>query len=216
MLPSKSKFAFEQSAEQLFVRNKKIYFWTFTFREVPWCDTWAMKRWHLLMNGLTRHFPLCEGLRVMELHKSHGIHFHAIINVFVPCDVMKRLGEPLGFGRMAVKIADRASVTYLSKYLTKTFADRNEFFGGRRRWGAIGGLPITRCKDLVYDGPMQRNKKLLFSSSQVGYKEFRLLCSFSDSYGLCAEWPLAIKMRFLTVLQSYGRNTDSIAKLLSV
>jgi hypothetical protein len=210
MLPSKSQFAFEESAKQLFKRNKQIYFWTFTFVKVPWCDTWAMQRWHWLMRGLTRHFPELQGLRVCELHASHGIHFHAIINTRVLVDEMKRLAEPLGFGRLSVKLADIASVTYLSKYLTKAFMENNPSFGFRRRWGTIGGFKGSRCKDMVYDTPLITNRKLLFEGLRIGYAEHCLLRNYSTIFGPFEDWPLKIKINFTTVMQSYGHKKSFV------
>jgi hypothetical protein len=147
---------------------------------------------------------LLQGLRVTELHASHGVHFHAIINTRVPITEMNRLARRHGFGRMSVKEADRSSVTYLSKYLTKSFMADNPSFAGRRRWGPIGGFKGTKCKDLKYDTEFHRNKKKLFSGRQISFQQIKTLAWFSDSFGEFDNWPLVIKIRFTTAMQSYG------------
>lgn len=123
---------------------------------------------------------------------------------------MNRLARPYGFGRMAVKEADIDSVTYLSKYLTKSFMRDNPSFGSHRRWGPIGGFKGTRCKDAIYDTPMTRNHKKLFAGLQIGYKEFRLVAQYSDVFGDFGMWPLEVKIRFTKVMQSYGHEKSFV------
>ena len=56
-----------------------MYLWTFTFREVPESDDWALDQWVAACKKGARDFRGIHGLRVIELHKLHGIHFHLFL-----------------------------------------------------------------------------------------------------------------------------------------
>lgn len=113
----KSRSAFEFTVRKMLRQNAKLYFWTFTFREVHSLKT-AMGFWNQFLTLLKRklHF---RGVRVLELHEEHGCHFHVITNRRFPIRKILAFSERYGFGRMdvrAVPDADRA-IRYLCKYL---------------------------------------------------------------------------------------------------
>lgn len=155
-LQTKTAYAFTFTAERLAAWYPRIYFWTLTFREVPYNDVRAMSDWALFRRRLCHRYPSLKGVRVCELHKSHGIHFHLLLNLRISLDDMNKLGHPLGLGRMSVSEADKNCIGYLAKYLTKQY--RNEFdFGGRRRWGTIGGFKPCRVRDVVFEMETSQN-----------------------------------------------------------
>jgi hypothetical protein len=208
MLPAKSKFAFEQSVEKLFRDSQEVYFWTLTFVKVPWCHSDALHKWQKLHQALRKHEPLMKGLRVTELHKSHGIHFHLLLDERVGIDLITRLSRPWGFGRIEVKIADLGSATYLSKYLSKQYMEDTPSFRGRRRWGVIGKLSATRCSDLVYETDYTRNRAFFGASKrQLHFNLHRAMANYSHLFGEYESWPLAIKIRFHKFQQRYGMET---------
>src|ERR1022692_4772946 len=123
---NKTACAFQFSVEKLARQSEKLYFWTLTFKSVPIDDLHAMEDWNLLHNRLMWYFRGIQGLRVAELHKSHGIHFHLIVNRRIPLDRMRKVchgtGHIIGnnryldFGRMSVSKCNADVSKYLSKY----------------------------------------------------------------------------------------------------
>ncbi len=195
----KSRIAFEFSVEKLSRESKQLYFWTFTFKEVPVNDDFAMEDWDALNKRLHDWFPDLRGLRVCELHKSHGIHFHCLVNQWVDANEVRRLirgsgrlnggNRMLGFGRFVFKKADENAVRYLSKYMTKDYNERFQF-GRRRRWGAMGGFKPVRNSDLEWDTPETRNRHELFGMERCSFGTFRMICKFTVIWGHWRDWPI--------------------------
>jgi len=155
MTAGKSRVAFECTARKLFESGEQIYFWTFTFAELH--DDWEASR---LFSKFLDHLRKVMGgdwggVRVVELHKTHGVHYHALLNRRLAVDVVRRVGRCHGIGRIHVKRADSGSVGYLSKYLRKQRAGPLcESGRNARRWAAFGDIDRTRCCDIVYESPM--------------------------------------------------------------
>src|ERR1035437_8566171 len=116
-LMTKTQYAFTFSCEQFFRMNPQVYFWTFTFKSVPIDDSYAMMDWDTFHTRLCDRYPEMWGLRVTELHRSHGIHFHFFINIRIPLDVMRTITYGTGhingrnrytdFGRIEVQKCDK-------------------------------------------------------------------------------------------------------------
>jgi len=119
--------------------SPKVYFWTFTTIE-PLADWQAGPVWHRFSVELCNLYGgLLRGLRVVELHAEHGIHWHALLNRRVWVGEVRRIGARYGIGRVQAKRVrgdGEAAIKYLAKYLSK---DGGQMFGGLRRLGAIGG-----------------------------------------------------------------------------
>lgn len=197
--------AFTFSAERLHERYKHgLYFWTFTFKSVPLDDDTAMGDWDTFRRRLCDHFEWLQGLRVCELHRSHGIHFHTMVNGRIPIRRVQKMvygsghltghNRYLDFGRMSVSKCDDGTVAYMCKYLTKQYRKDYNFWG-RRRWGTIGGFEQTKCIDIEYDTPCHRNKPLLFADEQIDYAAMMLLSHYSNLWGDLCNWPAEHKMR---------------------
>lgn len=202
-LPMRTKEAFLFSVERLLAETGELYLWTLTFREVPESDDWAMGQWQDACRDARREFKGVHGLRVIELHKNHGLHIHLLLNRRFSVERMLRIFWPHGFGRIHVCKADLAGGQYLAKYLGKRFKERL-FTGRRRLWAAFGGFRACRNKDVEYDGPMQRNKWLLsglrFAGAGQRAVAYGALMACSG-FGDYADWPNVIKERFLTIVR---------------
>lgn len=195
---SRTVAAFEFSFDKLLNETGELYFWTFTFREVM-SDDDCLKAWNKLLQNHRNIWKNYPGIRVIELHKFHGMHFHVLFNKRVPIREMLRVGEPLGFGRISCeKVKDPTGTKrYLRKYLRKDFM-KDQWRKGRRRWAGINGFQNTRCKDIEYDGPYQRNKRLFYGSRSVSgqWQNARFLMGCSE-FGDFADWPDRIKEAWL-------------------
>lgn len=209
----KSRLAFAFSVERLFAKYRSIYFWGFTFKWVQADDEESMRKWNLLHLRLRRRWPNMKGLRVCELHKERGIHFHCLINQWLPIkEVMaisrgngRLTGEncDLGFGRMSVKVCNINTAQYLVKYMTKEGRIRH---GRRRRlWGSIGGFKSVRKNDIVADNPFTRNKALLWPHVRLEYKTFQMLNVLTRLFGSYSQWPDQLKQ----LIRGYHLNKHS-------
>jgi hypothetical protein len=199
-LMTKTQYAFTFSCEEFFRVNPKVYFWTFTFKSVPIDDEYAMLDWNTFVKRLVKYHPELWGIRVTELHRSHGIHFHFFINIRVAIDQMRKIvhgsGHLVGynrytdFGRMEVQPCDKApeSVAYLACYLTKQYRIQN-WFGRRRRWGCMGGFPPSKCSDIEYISTATINREILFGKVQCSYTALMMLTHFSTLWGHVDNWP---------------------------
>jgi hypothetical protein len=202
MLLSRTAAAFTFTAERLAKESPALFFWTFTFKNVPATDEHAMEDWAALMRRVEHHFPECQGVRVCELHRSHGIHFHCIVNVRLPIRKLQELmrgsglltgrNRYLDFGRMSVTKCDANTIDYLAKYLTKQYRRAHDF-ARRRRWGCIGGFKPTRCRDIEYDTIANRNRKSMFGAVKVPFDVMLMIGTYSDLWGEFADWPAKYK-----------------------
>src|SRR5438046_8167038 len=144
----KSRSAFEFTVRKMLRQNRKLYFWTFTLREVHSLKT-AMQLWNQCLTLLKRKVQF-RGVRVLELHEEHGCHFHVITNERFRIEEILRLGKRYGFGRTNVRrVTDPAqAVSYLCKYLSKP---RVRCLRRARLWSAFGKVERTRVKDVLVD-----------------------------------------------------------------
>src|SRR5205823_12412044 len=97
----KSRFAFEFTVRKMLRQTGRLYFWTFTFREVHSLRA-AMRLWNQFLTLLKRKLQF-RGVRVLELHEEHGCHFHVVTNERFPIRQILALGERYGFGRINVR-----------------------------------------------------------------------------------------------------------------
>jgi hypothetical protein len=71
---TKSKAAFLFASRTL--GKQQLYLWTFTFAEVLSVKQ-TRKKWNHLLTLLLRTWDTLQGLRVFEMHKTHGLHVHS-------------------------------------------------------------------------------------------------------------------------------------------
>lgn len=156
---TRSEAAFLFSAERLFDQEPELYFWTFTWKDVM-PDWYYANSWSRFVDKLSYMYGgTLRGLKVVELHKQHGIHYHCLLNKRVWVGEVRRVAERFGLGRVHVKRADRGAITYLSKYLSKQFISKNKLHARVGRWGTIGGFRSCKVKDVEIDSPFHRRIK---------------------------------------------------------
>jgi len=195
---TKTQAAFCLSAQHLHETFPELYFWTFTFRST-WPDWYYPNAWNAFAKKLANmHGGLLCGLRVLEVHPGgHGLHYHALLNLRVSVHAVRKMGKPLGFGRVQVeRVFEREQVFYLAKYLTKD----NELWPGMRRWGTVGGFrhcPVSRveCESHFHSNlrQMARGHKVTTDFATYVYRMTQL-------HGLWNDWPGVDREKTLTRL----------------
>ena len=149
----KSRAAFERTVRKMEQTGAKLFFWTFTYRDVH-SLTIAMRLWNEFLTILKRKMGF-RGVRVLELHDEHGVHFHVITNKRYKIRAILTIGARYGFGRTNVQwVRDvGAGIAYLCKYLSKP---RAMCLKGVRLWAAFGDIERTRVCDIIVDSPFVR------------------------------------------------------------
>jgi hypothetical protein len=160
----KSRFAFEFTVRKMLRQNPRLYFWTFTFREVHSLKN-AMQLWNEFLTLLKRKLQF-RGVRVLELHEEHGCHFHVIVNRRFRIQTILLLGKRHGFGRIDVRRVKNAeqAISYLCKYLSKP---RVRCLRRARLWSAFGKIERTRVKDVIVDTPKVRLLRRIMGKRSV-------------------------------------------------
>src|ERR1700744_2827736 len=148
---TKTVAAFEMTCEKLFERYSHLYFWTFTFKQVM-PDWYYSQTWARFWRDFLDHFPdQVIGVKVAELHKEHGLHYHLILNQRICVGQVRRIGARYGIGRVHVKLCDKGAVGYLRKYLMKN--DRREFKAPVRKWSPVGKWDSTKVRSVEVEDP---------------------------------------------------------------
>jgi len=205
---TRSQAAFVFSVERLFAMGKPVYFWTFTFKRV-YDETDYAWRWtsfvkaieyaHCNRRGRGRMF----GLRVVEPHESHGLHYHALLNFRLSVHIVRRVGVRFGIGRVdVIRCEDSGVGLYLAKYLAKS-----KRFGSRvRSWGVIGGFLACRCSDVEIDSPFHRCMRELVPDQQVDFRSAALVMGMSRLHGDLKHWPAGGMVQVRGSLAKAGYN----------
>jgi hypothetical protein len=196
---TKSKAAFLLSVRTLFnqvlpngkSRARRVYFWTFTFREVV-SDEIAFKSWNHLRTLMQRKWSDqmgVPGVRVVEVHPGgHGLHFHLLIARRVDVNEVRRLAIRAGFGRIHVRKAKQGDAEYMAKYLAK---GDDGLKRGTRRWGNFGTFKGTRVKDIVIESELCDNIRQVRKVVKCWGRELFLeVYRLTVKYGHCLEWPI--------------------------
>jgi hypothetical protein len=154
---TRSNAAFTFSCETLFRQYEKVYFWTFTCVEVH--SDWRYGPiFHAFFRELQHIYgEIIQGIRVYELHKNHGIHWHCLLSYRISVRDVLRIGKKYGIGRVSVTVADRGAIGYMAKYLGKD----KERLKGLSKWRPLGGFQGTKCKDIVIESPYHLEIKRL-------------------------------------------------------
>lgn len=202
---SKSHAAFLFSAQRLFAIHAKVYFWTWTFKTAK-CDWQYPYLYDKIMTELRGQFHGSEngglqGLRVLEHHETHGLHYHLLLNERVPVALLKRIGLKYGLGRISVMRCNPDTAWYLAKYLTK--GDEPFYRGGgitthTKRWHCVGGFQGCRKSDVEMDcWPVRVMKEFCFRVGQLPFRVSRVVYNYGSSFGSVRSWDFKTKRRFL-------------------
>lgn len=152
---TKTLAAFRFTAESFSAEYRPCYFWTFTFTTVMpdwyYCRTWALffRQLQDLYGGLLR------GVKVLEFHKTHGVHYHCLLNVRIWVGEVRRIGKRYGIGIVHVIRARPDHVAYMAKYLEKDFHQKEQVFAKMARWGTVGGYQGTKVSNIKVEGRFQ-------------------------------------------------------------
>lgn len=212
-LPDRSKAAFIMSAEELFERNGKLYFWTFTWPDAMpvWCYANSWDRFaHSLIQNYTRDD--FEALRVWERHPGgHGIHVHALCNERLDVNLIRELTVRYGLGKVVhVRKAVRKDVSYLTKYMTK-----DQAIPGLRMWAKMGCWAHVKGSDLEFESKecaeWQTNYRAARAAGGNGGEAFRyaVVRSQMTTKQRAAEWAdLSAMIKFPAQPILNGDGTD--------
>lgn len=142
----KSQAAFEFTVKKMERNSSKLYFWTFTYRDVHSLKT-AMGLWNEFLTMLKRKLGF-RGVRVLELHEEHGVHFHVVTDQRFKIRQILEIGPRYNFGRSNVKLVTdvQGNVAYLCKYLSKR---RPPCLKRVRLWAGFGDVERTRVADII-------------------------------------------------------------------
>jgi len=194
---NKTTFAFLQSAAGLYRRGRQVYFWTLTFKKVmpDWYYGRLINKFYNAMDKASGN--VFYGVHVNELHKSHGIHYHALTPCRVSQAMVRRIGARFGIGIVHVKKADKNAPQYLSKYLTKAFGE--ERFGVHK-WGKFGGYKGTSVRDVVCESVFTRNMSKIFGGIKVPMNRSTWVFNQSRLWGNVEEWPEKCRVELRTII----------------
>lgn len=186
----KTQVAFQMSTERLAERGR-LYFWTFTFAETIDIDQ-GRARWNHFLTLMRRRWPKMCGLRVFELHKTHGLHVHLVTDGYLDVNQARSMATQSGWGRIHVKRIPAQKAGYLGKYLSK---ERPACFKGWRLWAGFG-------KDWSWTKVGNLEKRSTFSRA---YREFGVRLGWKGNKGFFRR--LSIVRNFL---KSYVGSGDEI------
>ena len=153
---TKSKSAFLLSVQQLAkchsLRPDALYLWTFTLPTVMSIKE-AKAKWNHLLTLLHQRFPRQRGIRVFELHDTHGLHVHLLCCYWMDVRDVRAIAEQVGWGRINVRTIP---VTAAGNYLSKKFSRRERCLKGWRLWESVGNWVSTKVKHVVVNNAFTR------------------------------------------------------------
>lgn len=208
LLLTKSQAAFIMTAQTMFETWDKIYFWTFTFKDV-WPDWWYPPAWNRFITELRNcHAGQLMGLRVVESF-DHGLHYHALLNIRVSVHLVRRIGKKYGIGWVDVRRCDEGAAFYLAKYLGKHTGTLTK---GMRRWGTIGGMPKVRKNDIEVDSSFHRNMKKIGQGTKLSWTMTTQVYRTSRLHGDLRQWPQKDVMKLGPVIMERERRKKMFDK----
>jgi hypothetical protein len=143
----------------------RLYLWTFTLPML--CDVEVGCRlWSQLCKALVEGVGF-YGVRVFELHETHGLHVHAVSSGYFPVSIVRAICSANGWGRVHVCRITR-NPYYVAKYVSK--GKREGAFKGRRVWGCFGkwvAAARTLVKDVGCDSMSARSFRVAWDSVAV-------------------------------------------------
>jgi len=152
------------------------------------------------MNALQNQYPLLQGLRVLETHKTHGLHYHCLLNQRLNVHVVRRIAKKFCIGWVHVVRCNANTSYYLAKYLTKD----NPLWWGMRRWGTIGGFSQVKVNNIEVQSHFHRNKERLLGEEKVDIRIVGECYRSSILYGPYRDWPIDKRRTFRRILRRFG------------
>lgn len=198
---NRSTAAFYFTCEKLFETSAHVYFWTFTFKKVyaDWVYSYAFSAFYRDLSNRFGHMLL--GVRVVEPHKSHGLHYHALLNQRIPMDLVRRIGSQYGIGICWVEKADFGSVHYLAKYLSKSKRKGQRLYKGIKRWATVGGFVGTRVRKMIVESEATDcMRSFVRIGGQLPTSFAACVYSYGRHYGRLDSWDFKARRQFCSVL----------------
>ncbi|PTX93832.1 hypothetical protein DB345_19845 [Spartobacteria bacterium LR76] len=166
--------------------------WTFTFSDVLEIKE-TRKLWNHLLTLLKREWPDLCGLRVFELHETHGLHVHLVTNRYIRVELARKLAKKAGWGRIHVMRINAEGAKYLAKYLSK---ERETCFKRWRLWAGFGKWDWSRVKDIDLESPKGTIWKACAKTYQWqgnrGFRDKRALVDFLYHRTIEEGWQLGL------------------------
>jgi hypothetical protein len=220
---TKSQAAFILTCQRLFEScSGKMYFWTITSVKVM--HDWQYPIVWRRMSRSLQNLGLVFGVRVLEPHREHGLHYHLLINRRLSVHIMRRLANKAGFGfkgqfpRVHVCVADSGVSFYLAKYLAKG----GKLWPGLHRWGTIGGYQQTKVHSIEIDSVTMRAFRVVRGTMKWRYHECAGLWAECSYHGqiildrqdeICNDGAVIPEERLLTLRSVTHRYTEFNRKL---
>ena len=159
---------------------QRMNFVTATLAEEEHDPKVISKRWTAFVKALKRrHYPQLRSIRVLQKHPGgHGWHIHALLDRFIPSQIMLELAAECGLGRMDFKMvsgeARERSVAYVVRYICRDMK-------GRWKIPALKGVRLLtasgarfkgehwwrRFRDLVITDTGQLSRRLLQNMLEI-------------------------------------------------
>lgn len=173
------------------VNNQKLYGWTFTFTEkMP--QHMYRGYWQGFIRDFGNHWrnegrmPLA-GVKVTQLHKLGGIHYHAILNQRIPVGMVRRLGRKWKIGIIhAVKLGSITGARkYFGRYIGREVGGQ-KLARNQSSWECMFGFAGCRVNDIkretAYTFACRLVKQLM--GRKLTYLELRQICESQNVHDL--------------------------------
>ena len=116
-----------------FMAKSKTFMYTLTFKQARAPEeTWRNmpKVWNLFRTRIAQKYGKFDYIRIVETHKNTPYpHLHVVANINIPESVFGQIAVESGFGWQLYKSpCDEEAAYYVSKYLTKAWANEDSAF----------------------------------------------------------------------------------------
>jgi len=141
--------------------------------------------WNRFAKHLYNLCPMAFGVRVLEPHAEHGLHYHLLLNRRLSVHIVRRLAGASGFGwkgqypRVHVCVANEGVSFYLAKYLAKG----GSLWPGLHRWATFGGYKGVKKNALEIDSLTMRAFRAVRGEFKWPYAECHGLWAECAHYG---------------------------------
>jgi hypothetical protein len=125
---------------------------------------------------------------------SHGMHIHAVVDAYLPIDIVRSLWERASKGksRLQVEKIGKGRAFYIGKYLGK--GKRCEALAGKQIWRAFGTAEATRCKDIVIQNEWTQSYAFL-NAAIKGFAELPWPIRLKLAKDFCQGWNVDEQLR---------------------
>ena len=198
-----------------------LWFWTLTFVTAQE-DAVGAAAWSDFQDAACKSILKgVRGVRVFQLHRSHGIHVHFVCDKRLAFWRVAKLAGRFGFGKIDVaKVRPVRSggvwrlPGYLARDMGKACREKRRWLGRRRLWGAFGPWrnERTRVSDVKVEGDavrLAREGGLTHRLDTYGWAQLAGFSMFGDSVH---DFPPVIAVRYGAWIVALARRPDRLAR----